>query len=756
MTAFASLPACRKTRPPCAWWRALPPLLTCLFVPWAALTASPGLLAQTDPPAAPEARETFLDAITVTATRTPTSVGEAPGSVSVIDAGRIERELAMSSRDLVRYEPGIYVEGDPTRLGLSGFNVRGIGGNRVLTQIDGVPTAEQFSFGPLAVHPTFLDLDAVDSVEIVRNAGSSLYGSDALGGVVSVLTKDPSDYLGERRFALRLRAGYDSRDREASESVIGAFGGTHWQGSLLLTRRDGHEMANQGGRKTADATRTAPNPQDRATTNVLGKLVYAAGASASWKLGLETLDGSTATRVLSAQGVTGTLTTTGSRAVDDVRRRRLSLERSSQQVGGLFETLLVRLHAQDASTEQRSVERRITSGPILREGLLTFDQEKLGAEAQAIRSFDGRVPVLLTYGLAAARDRFDQLRNRRDTRLDTGAPVPSALPFPTKYFPASTVTELGAYAQAELTLAGGRLKLVPGLRYDRFGLEADATDAVFLSGNPGTASPADLTDDALSPRISLVWSPVPPVAVYLQYARGFRAPPFSDVNNGFTNHSGGYLTLPNPDLAPETSDSYEVGARARLGKAGLSLAVFDNRYDDFIETVTLGINAAGLIEFQPRNLTGARISGVELSGDVALPRHLRLRGAFSLLDGENETTGAPLSSVAPAKLVLGLQLTAPGGRYGAELIGTAVAAKDADEVDRSVVVQFRPDGYELFDLLAFYDVTERLSLQAGVLNLTDATFWEWANVRGLTASSSVLDRFTSPGRSAVAAVRLRW
>jgi hemoglobin/transferrin/lactoferrin receptor protein len=334
--------------------------------------------------------------------------------------------------------------------------------------------------------------------------------------------------------------------------------------------------------------------------------------------------------------------------------------------------------------------------------------------------------------------------------------VPGILPFPTKYFPESVVTELGGYLQAETTLAGGRVKLVPGLRYDRFDLDADENDPIFFAGNPGSPPPSDLTDAAVSPRFSLVYSPVSAAAVYVQYARGFRAPPFSDVNNGFTNPAGGYTTLPNPDLKPETSDSYEAGVRAKIGRAGFSLAVFDSRYDDFIETVTLGINDQGLLEFQPRNLTAVRISGVELAGDVAFRPTVRLRGAFSYLDGENETADAPLNSIAPSKLVLGLRLLSPGGRLGAELVATAVAAKDEDDVDRSIVPQFAAPGYEVFDLLAFYDVTERLGLLAGVLNLTDETYWEWANVRGVAATSAALDRYTSPGRSAVAGLRWSW
>ena len=104
--------------------------------------------------------------------------------------------------DLVKYEPGVYVENNVTRLGLNGFNIRGIGGNRVLTQVDGVQTAEQFAFGPFSIHQAGLDVDVLKSVEIVRSANSALYGSDALGGVVSLFTKDPADYLRGRRFHL--------------------------------------------------------------------------------------------------------------------------------------------------------------------------------------------------------------------------------------------------------------------------------------------------------------------------------------------------------------------------------------------------------------------------------------------------------------------------------------------------------------------------------------------------------------------------
>jgi hemoglobin/transferrin/lactoferrin receptor protein len=744
--------------------------------------ASPDREAAADEEASAEPAEapTFIDAITVTATRTPTRVQDAPGSVSVIDAARIEREMATDARDLVRYEPGVYVEGDVTRLGLSGFNIRGIGGNRVLTQIDGVPTAEQFTFGPLAVPQSFLDVDAISSVEIVRSAASSLYGSDALGGIVSVVTKDPRDLLDGGRSALRLRAGWDGRDRELSESLSGAFGGARWDGSLLLSRRDGEEMDNQGDVEIANSSRTAPNPIAREATQALGKLVYRPRESSTMRLGFEVFDGAADTEVLSAQSVQDlsgsfppgsvfTIETNNFDARDEAERYRLSLEQSLQRAGGAFNTLLWRLYGQDNESEQRTVERRVTTqgggvlGPIRvttvdRFGLLTFEQDRLGGEAQLMRYTEtSSRPILFTYGVSAARDSFSVLRNRRDVNLATGATVPGALPFPTRYFPASDVLELGAYVQAEMELADGRVKLLPGLRYDRFDLDADQDDPIFLAGNPGQPPAADLTDAAVSPRLSLVYSPKPSTAVFVQYARGFRAPPYSDVNNGFTNLASGYTTLPNPDLEPETSDNYEIGVRASLGRTRLSLTVFDNHYDGFIETVTVGVNPeTGLIEFQPQNLTKVRIQGVELAGDAALGQALRLRGSFAWIDGENESANVPLNSIPPTKLVLGLQYRRPAGRFGAELVSTVVADKDEDDVDASVVNQFAAPGYEVFDLTAYLELTRRLALHAGLFNLLDETYWEWADVRGVAATSPARDRYTSPGFAAAASLRWRW
>ncbi|HEV7670811.1 MAG TPA: TonB-dependent hemoglobin/transferrin/lactoferrin family receptor [Thermoanaerobaculia bacterium] len=700
---------------------------------------------------------TFLDEITVSTTRSSREVAEVPGAVAVIDRAAIDESLATDARDLLLFVPGVEVAGEPTRLGLNGFTVRGIGGNRVLTRVDGVPTAEQFDFGPVSVTRAFLDLDAVESVEIVKSAGSSLYGSAALGGVVSVVTRDPADLLHGGPSYLGLRVGYDGRDQGTDAGLSTAFERGNLQGSLVVSHGEGSERENQGSRETFDARRTVANPQDRRGDQVLGKLLCGTADGGRWKLAVEGAEARTQTDLFTLQGVVGTANTTNFDADDRTERQRVSLERSL--VGrrfGLFDTLLARVFGQSAETEQKTLEARavtLSTGirSSSRAGILRFEQDSLGGELQLSRELAGK--GLLTYGVTLVEDRFDQLRDRVEVNVATGAIIPSALVVPTKYFPESSVRTWGAYAQAEISAANGRLSIVPGVRFDRYELNADQNDPLFLSGNPGTLPPVDLSDQAISPRLGLIWSLGSEQRLAFQYARGFRAPPYSSVNNGFTNFSQGYTTLPNPDLSPETSDSFELGWRLSARRSALAVTLFDNRYADFIDTVTVGIDPnSGLILFQPQNLARVRIRGAELNGEVSW-RSLKFRAAVATADGEDKDTGRALNSVPPAKGVLGIGYREAQGRFGVDLNWTVVGAKG--DVDRTIVAQFAPDSYQRLDLFATWTPRERLSFQIGLLNAFDETYWEWAEIQGLSATSSVLDRCTSPGRSISAAIRVR-
>ena len=727
-----------------------------------------GPAAEADQETAQSADEplSFLDAVTVTATLRPAAVQDTPGMVSVIDDDTIQERLVQDFADLVKYEPGVYVENSVTRLGLNGFNIRGIGGNRVLTQVDGVQTAEQFAFGPFSVHQAGLDVDALKSVEIVRSANSALYGSDALGGVVSLFTKDPADYLRGRRFHVGAKTTWDGRANETSGQLSLAAGTDRVQGSLFASVNRGHEIRNQGVVAATDDTRTTPNPQDVAGSQLLAKLVFTASPGNVLRTTAEVYDTRVETEWFSDRSriALGSLRydTLDSDAVDTQDRLRVSLDHSLAGRG--LDHLSWRVHGQANDTSQVIDRKRLTlvDGalvPTLRHGTLDYEQIGYGGSVQIRERLPGpRDGVLLTAGAGYKLDDFDILRDRTETFASDGAPVPTDLIFPTKYFPRSTVAEAGAYLQTEFLL--GRVTIVPGLRYDHFTLDADQLDPVYVaSRNPEAA---DFADAALSPKVGAAVRLNDVLTAHGQYAAGFRAPPYSAVNTGFTSLRGGYTTLPNPELRAERSDNLELGLRADLDRVSLGATVFSNWYDGFIELTSLGENpGTRLLEFRSENLEAATIRGVELRAEAHPSASVTLRGSYARIEGvevlQDAATPAlaestPLGSVAPNEGVVGLRYARPSGRWGQEvsvrLVESAVGRHDEDF--------FEPDGYAVVDLVGFASLGESLTLRFGLLNLTGAKYFEWWSVRGRQANDPAIDRYSSPGPSFVGSLGYDW
>ena len=729
--------------------------------------AAPSDAADPDAEPAPDEPLTFLDSVSVSATMRPSPVRDTPGMVSVIDGETIQELMIEDFADLVKYEPGVYVENNVTRLGLNGFNIRGIGGNRVMTLVDGVQTSEQFDFGPFNVHQAGLDVDLLKSAEIVRSANSALYGSDALGGVVSLFTKDPADYLGsDQRFYIGGKTTWDGRADDVGLNVTLAGGSERVQASVFASANRGNEIRNKGTVETMDETRTAPNPQDVDGQQVLAKLVFNASPGNRFRTTAELYDTRVDTDWLSNNGLTDfgflrydTLVTT---ALDTQKRQRFSLDHTLADRG--LDLLSWQVYGQFNDTAQIVDEERMTFGfgpptPSMRHGTVDHEQVGYGASAQGQQWVGGPDDgMLVTFGASYKSDYFDMQRDRTELNAATGQPVPTSLIFPTKYFPESDVVEAGAYLQGEIRF--GRVTLVPGVRYDHFSLDANQADPVFVASlNPEAA---DFSDGALAPKIGMAARLSDVVTLHAQYAGGFRAPPYSAINTGFTNPRGGYTTLPNANLRAETSDNLEVGIRTAFDRASFGLSGFSNRYDDFIEMTDVGFNPmTRLLEFQSQNLDQAEIRGVELRGEAYLSDSVMIRGSYARIDGVEILQGAaddpplaeetPLGSIAPDEGVIGLRYVPRSGRWGTELSLKLVEQYQQDSDD-----QFAPDAYRIVDVVSFVSVTEALKLRLGLLNLADAHYFEWWNVRGRPADDPVIDRYSSPGRSVITSLAYDW
>ncbi|MFS8740849.1 TonB-dependent hemoglobin/transferrin/lactoferrin family receptor [Synechococcus sp. WC10meta] len=715
-----------------------------------------------------------LQQVTVTGTRTERTLADSPASITVIDRERLRRELVQNIQDLVRYEPGVSVRRS-VRYGLQDFNIRGLDANRVLIQVDGIRQPERFSFGPFTIGRDTFELETLKTVEIIRGPASTLYGSDALGGVVTYTTLDPADLLGERDIHVGLSSQYDSKNQGYVNTLSLAGRQDNLEALLIYTRRDAREPD----------IKADPSFKDRQTVegdNVLAKLVYRFSPFDSLTLTAEYFNNRTTT-TFSPRNLDPSIRFF--RETIETERSRLSLEyRYANPDTPAFELATVQIYYQPARTQEPSVEERTLTVqgrpvPVRRDTFNELVSNILGASVQAQSRFQtGDLSHRLVYGMEISTTRNERPRNRFQTNLLTGAVTQNIPPdtFPTKDFPDSDTVRFGLYLQDEIDFGGGNFTLIPGIRYDTYRLTPSPDEAFLKSG----AEAASLFADAISPKVGLVWRINPNLTFTAQYNTGFRAPQYNEINSGFTNLVSPffrYRTLSNPNLRPETSQGFEVGLRGIYPQASFSLAAYYNTYNDFIEAFrAVGSEPSPpgppgspppppVTLFQSQNVSRARIYGVEATGQYFFSPDLTgwsLNGSFAWAVGDNLTENKPLLSIEPLTAVLGLHYDDPSQIWGARLVATLVA--DPRDPQREVVqpnpnappqIPFVPKGYTVVDLLGYYNLDDNWQLNFGVFNLFDEKYFLYSETRSLFVGPEV-ERLAQPGRHAALSFSTRF
>ncbi|MCW3837174.1 TonB-dependent hemoglobin/transferrin/lactoferrin family receptor [Sphingomonas canadensis] len=689
--------------------------------------------------------------ITVTATRQPVAVQDAPATVTVIDEQRIADELATDIKDLVRFEPGVSVPRQPARFGAAlgvtgragneGFVIRGIGGNRVLIQVDGVRVPDGFTFGAQSAgRGDYVDLGLVKSVEILRGPASALYGSDGLSGVVSFITSDPADLLDGGSIGGLVRAAYASSDDEFAETAVLAAGGGALSGMVAYTRRDYGELDNKGTVGGTGSARTQPNPQDGRSNAVLGRLVFQPGGGHKLRLTGEYLDTHLFTDVLTGRSATVDLL----QARDTGERKRIAAD-WSWEGSGAIDFARLGVYWQDAEDVQFTDEDRTPAAD--RERLNTFENRVYGVSGE-LRS--GFATGAATHRLVIGGDiSFTRQRGLRD-----GVVPPAGETFPTRAFPETDYALAGLFVADEIAI--GPVTLYPALRLDWYDLEPQ-NDALL----PSFAGAAQ-SGSRLSPKLGAVVRLGGGFRLLGSYGQGFKAPEPSQVNQFFENLAFGYTSAPNPNLGPERSRSFEGGIRYADDIFSVDLTGFHADYDDFIsqEVVSGSFTPADPAVYQFVNLDRAEVSGVELRASVNTAAGFTANLALSYADGDViDPSGAksPLSSVDPVKLVAGAGWRDPGGRFGGQLVVTHSARKPLEDTTGLCTgACYRPGAFTILDATAFFKVTEALTLRAGIFNITDRKYAWWNDVRGLSDTSTVKDAYTQPGRNGSVSISYRF
>lgn len=546
--------------------------------------------------------------VVVSASRRAQSFAEAPISIAVVEADKLRQHNAPTLSEPLRYVAGVSQVGDQISIrGSSGYS-RGTG-SRVLLLLDGFPM--------LAADLGDIKWDAipaseVERIEIIKGAGSALYGTGALGGVINVLTRAPAE---EPRSEFHLHSGIYNSPAYASWEWTdqpmywsGAdFSHSRTQGKTGWSMAGGQQYSS-GYYENGDYRRSHLYAKIRqrfspaSYAQVLANwAVDDHGVFLQWK------DRSEPLRVPVSDRLAATLS------------KKLNLN------GEYFHLLGPQLGLRVKSAYYRTAFENTAAA-----GGLRSTAHKLYAEMQADYSYS--TDFKMTAGWVGASDRVVS---------------------PASFLGRRTVRSTALYGQGVYSVANS-VELTAGMRYDWNQL-AESSRGTGQGLCPSLGSVAARSQGQFSPQIGFSYRPRVGTALRASTGRGFRAPSVSEM---FTQaQASGVLVCANPHLVAERSWSYEVGVRQALGSvAFFDGALFWNSYRDLIEARP-DPNASGATPIARFvNLAEARVRGIEAVLRAALPYNVEGTLSYTYVDGSEELAA---SAALPPYCHGGY---APGGR----------------------------------------------------------------------------------------------
>ncbi|MGE3179236.1 MAG: TonB-dependent receptor, partial [Vicinamibacterales bacterium] len=508
----------------------------------------------------------LTESIVVSASQVEAARSALPSSVTVISGAELRARQVESVADALRQVSGLTVTRSGGRGAITSLFPRGGASNYTLVLVDGI-RANSFGGGYDFAH---LSIANVERIEIVRGPQSALYGSEAIGAVVQIVTR--------RGGAPRVDGLVEAGTQGTARTTVGAQGGGGpWAWGVGLER-----AASDGATSSTAAAGERVANDDYSRWLTTGTLSYRkaggldATAAATISGDERGFPGPWGRDPISAFPGIDLV----SRGVNDTRRIGIQVEHPWRP----------------------AVRQRIEASYADLGGRFT---SAFGESTSGTRRFDGRIQedVALS-SRAAVSGGIELVREEGRSTFVTGERG-QAIPVDRQV--------LGTFGEARLTPTP-RLQITGGLRVER--LTRRAVEADPLAFTPRPAFPAQ-TVTSVNPKVAASWLITPagaPATTRLRASAGTGIRPPDVFEIAFTD---------NPGLKPERSRSVELGLEQqwRGGAVAVDAAVFANRYDDLI--VTVGRSLAAASRYRTDNISNARARGLELTA------RSRLAGGFA-------------------------------------------------------------------------------------------------------------------------------
>jgi len=709
------------------------------------------------------AQEVLLDGIVVTSSKTEESAIDALSGSSAIGKEDLDTQFQPDKiSQVLRTIPGVTTQ-ETARDTATAINIRGLQDfGRVNVLVDGARQNFQRS-GHSANGVFYIDPEMIKRVDITRGPTATIYGSGAIGGVAAFETIDADDILREGEYAAvqsRTRYGTNGDGKVASGTaavkvgnfdIVGQFNG-HWSDNY----EDGDGKEILGSNDETDSKlvkmRWRPAQGHQVTASIIDY-------NSEFVDQVEQDGTEYDTDVDNRQYTLGYTFQSPTNPLIDFSAKVYRNETNLGQV---------RLDGGDATYFSTAAAASGPSIPCTAIGVFpppfapcfmipgdfpvgaerSFNVETEGFDVFNTSRFDvAGVKVALTYGGDAFRD-----------TVNTIDPTGSG----DEFTPGGERSVYGGFVQSHLTFFNDIIDVIGALRYDNYELDGGTTG---------------LSDERVSPKITVGVTPVRGFTLFGTYAEGFRAPALSEtLISGFHPGFAHFQLTPNPELKPEVAHNFEGGVNLKFDnvlKTGdafrAKFTAFHNTVDDYIEQVYIDGPIPGyplfsgatpgcfflptpcsVVSFLPlfgddrvqyQNLSTAVLEGIEFEGYYDAQAWFAGVGAHRIR-GKNEETGLGLYSVPADQVTVTLGFRALQDK----LVGgvrTHFVAKQDDFEEGDLAAFKHADAYTTVDLFAEYQATDQVTFNANIDNLFDETYRQH------------LDQYNSPGFNARVGMTMR-
>lgn len=712
----------------------------------------------------PEKAVVYLGEVVVTATRTEREVTETPGSVAVVTKKEIENRNIESLDEALDTISGVYHDNKGKGLmgTTSSVTMRGMSyDKRVLFLLDGVvPLNDPYAGG---VNYQLLSVEDVKQIEVVKGPFSSLYGGNAMGGVVNIITRMP----GKRE--LTVKSGYGtSWDRgEAMDDL------QKYYFSYGDRFKDRFSLLASYGYKATNGYATGFNVQstDPAASGLSGAIPTQSNTGDARYLIGDTGDNTWRDDQVSLKGAydlsdrtTINLSFMRSRYEYAYEEPHTSLHDGAGNEVWTYGTVREysflsgdggreqNIFAGNVETEIGDVQAKLSLGYLDSPDSWYVTRESTVATTRSggpgtlsdtdsssfNRDLQFTVPVmerhLLTFGgsyrTGKADSRTSNLTNWRDENSKTTL----------SYQAKGEDRTYSLFAQDEIEIIDN-LTAYAGFRQDWWETSDGYVNDVGKAGYP--ISYDKRKDDAFSPKVALVYRPLKRTTLRASAGKAFRSPAIYDLYRTWTS-STGVTYAANPDLQPETVIAYDGGIEQGLWQGMMVKATyFENQMEDLIYRKAV---SATLQEFI--NAGKARSRGLELEAEQRFDFGFRLFANFTYTDAKMLENDASPDSVGKRLIQVPMKMANIGASYTmgpwnglliGRYVGKRYGSDTNDDIAEGVYTAYDP--YTVVDAKASYKVTDYAEVSLAVDNIFDEEYFGYYKGAGRSWFGELTLRF---------------